>query len=93
MPELTPLQKLDDAVQTYLTEVYDDGRFLTGWAVGISTARIQSDDDQALPMVSGMHYSFGPQTSVVQLAGLAKFLDVVAERAMYGALNSDDDEE
>lgn len=89
--EQTPLERLDDAIQAFLTETDDgEGRFMTGWALGISTARIQSDDTDALPMVTGMYYTLGPQTSIVQLAGLAKFLDVVAENAMYGTLNTRD---
>lgn len=90
---LTPLQKLDDAVHEFLreTEQLGDSAFVTGWAIAVDKARVQSNDDQSLPLVHGMTYVFGPQTSVVQLAGPSRYLDVVAERAMYASLNSNDD--
>lgn len=94
MSEQTPLEKLDDAIQQFLqeTDQLADGTFVTGWAIGVSTARLQADDEQSLPMVTGAAYSLGPQTSIVQLAGLAKYLEVVAEKATWEQLtNSDDD--
>lgn len=89
---LTPLQKLDDAVQEFLreTEQLEGGAFVTGWGFGVSMARIQADDSTSLPLVGKMTYAFGPQTSLEQLAGLAKYLDIVAENAMYDSLRDDD---
>ncbi len=89
---LTPLQKLDDAVHKFLreTEQLEDSAFITGWALSVDRARIQADASASLPLVHGMTYAFGPQTSVVQLAGLSSYLSVVAERAMYASLNDDD---
>jgi hypothetical protein len=84
---LTPLEKLADAVHEFFSAVgMADGAFVTGWAVIASTARIQADDATALPLVGGARYALGPETSVVQAAGLARFLDVVCERATYQQL-------
>ena len=90
----TPLQKLDNAIQEFFqeTDQLSEGRFVTGWALGASTARIQSDTDDFLPLVTGATYSLGPQTSIVQFAGLAKYLDVVAEKATWEQLSGSDDE-
>jgi len=86
---LTPLQKLDDAVHEFLreTEQLPEGGFVTGWALGVARARVQSEEADMLPLAHGMTYAFGPQTSVVQLGGLAKYLDVVAEKAMWQDLS------
>ena len=92
---VTPLQKLDNAIEEFFreTEQLDGGGFITGWALGVSKARIQAEDETALPLVSGLTYAFGPQTNVDQLAGLAKYLDIVAERAMYQSLGEGDDDD
>jgi hypothetical protein len=88
----TPLERLDSAIHEFLreTEQLDDGRFVTGWVIGTSTARLQADDDDALPLVTGATYALGPQTSTVQLAGLAQFLAIVAEKATWQQLSDDD---
>jgi hypothetical protein len=90
----TPLEKLGNAIEDFLrsTGQLDDGRFMTGWVIGTSTARLQTDDHDALPLVSGQTYAFGPETSVTHMAGLAKFLEVAAERAMWSELGDADDD-
>lgn len=94
MDILSPLQTLDDAIHEFLqTTDQLNGGHVTGWALGISTARLQTDDPDSLPMVSGMTYVFGPQTSVIQLAGLAKYLDLVAEKGMWQTLTPDDNDD
>ena len=95
MAEMTPLERLDAAVETFLheTDRLKQGGFVTGWALGVSTARVQADDDTALPMVSGATYTLGPQTSIVQFAGLAKYLEVVAEKVAWHQLSDSDDDD
>lgn len=90
MPDQTPLEKLDDAIHTFLAETSrsDDGRFLTGWIIGMSTARISTDDEQSLPLVTGAQYSIGPQTSTTDAAGIVRFLEVVMERAHWQMINA-----
>lgn len=87
----TPLEALDAAIEQFLrdTNQLDNGTFLTGWTIGVATSRIQAEDSDALPMVSGSSYSIGPQTSVGQFAGLAKYLEVVAEKAIWQQLSND----
>lgn len=94
MTDLTPLEVLDAAVEAFLhsTDQLDQGAFVTGWAIGISTARVQADDHTALPMVTGARYTLGPQTSVIQLAGLAKYLEIIAEKATWEQLSDDDND-
>jgi len=88
----TPLEKLDDAVHEYLESLdLQEGTFVRAWAVGIETGRIQTEMPEALPLADGMQYAFGPQTSIVQVSGLAKFLQTLAENRMYYALNHSDE--
>jgi hypothetical protein len=89
MAVLNALQKLDEAINEFLSETdqLDDGTFVTGWAIGVATARLQADDDTALPMVTGATYTLGPQTSIIQLAGLAKYLEIIAEKATWQQLS------
>jgi len=95
MPDQTPLEKLDDAIHTFVAETgTNDGRFLTGWIIGMSTARVSADDEQSVPLVTGAQYSIGPQTSTTDAAGIVRFLEVVMERAhwrMIDAGETDDD--
>lgn len=92
----TPLERLGAAIEAFFAEgeSMPDGAFITGWVVAASHARVQSDNPDALPMVDGAQYALGPETSAVQAAGLARFLDVVVERATWTMLNGspDDDE-
>lgn len=84
-----PLQKLDDAIEEFFRETgqLDDGGHITGWALGVSKAKVQPDESM-LPLISGMTYAFGPQTQIAQLAGLAKYLDLVAEKAYWQSLDA-----
>lgn len=84
----TPLERLADAVREFFDTdpSMPEGTFVTGWAVIVSTARIQSENPDALPMVDGARYALGPETSAVQAAGLAAFLNVVVERATWQML-------
>ena len=86
-----PLQKLDSAIEEFLQETdgLSGGRFISGWMLGVSLSRIQSEDEIALPLVSGMTYTFGPQTHIAQAAGIAKYLEVVAEIAFRRTFDED----
>lgn len=94
MADSTPLERLDTAIERFMieTDQLQDGGFVTGWALGISKSRVQADDPDALPMVSGTTYSIGPQTSVMQFTGLAKYLEVVAEKVIWEQLSDDPDD-
>jgi hypothetical protein len=67
MSEPTPLETLNLAIELFLREPdqLHPGAFITGWALGVSTSRVQAEDDTALPMVTGSTYSLGPQTSII----------------------------
>jgi hypothetical protein len=92
MADRTPLEVLDAAVETFLrdTDQLNHGAFVTGWALGVATARVQAEDDEVLPMVTGARYTLGPQTSLVQFGGLAKYLEVVSEKAIWNHLSETD---
>lgn len=91
MADLTPLQKLDDAIHDFLKETgsLDNGKWVTGWTLGISTARVDPDGEN-VPLVTGAQYALGPQTSTTDAAGIVRFLDVVLERATWAMLNDGD---
>ena len=89
----TPLERLGAAIETFLRETdgIEASGFITGWVLAASTARVQTDDDEALPLVTGSQYALGPETSITNAAGLTKFLDIVLERATWQSLNDPDD--
>jgi hypothetical protein len=93
MTDRTPLERLDNAVEEFIRETGKTGSFVTGWALGVSTARVQAEDDTMLPMVTGAVYTLGPQTSIIQFAGLAKYLDVVADKATWQQLSEADEDD
>jgi hypothetical protein len=90
----TPLERIDSAIEQFLreTDQLQDGAFVTGWVLSASKARIQSDDESSLPLVTGATYALGPQTSTALAAGLVKFLDVI-EKATWRMLSEDDEDE
>ena len=92
--ETSPLQTLDDAIHTFFkdTGVLEDGAWITGWVIGASTARVDAEPGENLPLVTGAQYALGPQTSTTNAADIIRFLDVVLERATWDMLNGDDDE-
>jgi hypothetical protein len=93
MAEPTPLEELGAAINKFFrdTEGIEPHAFLTGWVIAASTARVQADDDTALPMVTGAQYALGPETSLTNAAGLTRFLDVVLERATWNMLREADE--
>lgn len=80
MSELTPLQKLDDAVHEYIraTTEADENRAVAGWALGIETTAIVFEDG-AIPLADAQHYVVGPQTTTAQAIGLARYVAGVNE--------------
>lgn len=90
----TPLERLGDAINDFLRETESIGPngFVTGWVLAASTARVQSDDSEMLPLVTGSQYALGPETSVTNAAGLTKFLEIVLERAQWQMLNEPDED-
>lgn len=96
MADESPLERLGTAIEEFLrtTDSLEDHAFVTGWVIAASTARVQVEDDRALPMVTGAQYAIGPETSITQAGGLADFLAVVTERAMWSMLReSEEDDE
>lgn len=85
----TPLQDLDDAIHAFLDATADDGQVVTGWALGISTSRIEYEDEEILPLISGERYALGPQTSATDALGLARYVQVTIEHHMLKANESD----
>lgn len=90
MSDRTPLEKLDDAIHEFLAETDDGGKAITGWVVGMSTSRIQVEDDEYLPRVTGQSYALGPQTSMTDAAGIVQFTGVVLEREFWASLADGD---
>lgn len=90
MVDKTPLQKLDDAIHVFLEETggLDQGKWVTGWVLGVSTARVEPGED-LVPLVTGAQYAIGPQTSTTDAAGIVRFLDIVLERATWSMLSDE----
>lgn len=77
-----PLHELERAIEKFMhdTGQLEEG-FITGWALGVSKAKLNPENVN-YPITSGMTYTFGPSTSVIQLAGLGRYLSIVADEAM-----------
>ncbi|TLF33244.1 hypothetical protein [Microbacterium sp. 5K110] len=87
----TPLERLDDAIHTYLTETVEMPTThpliaLCAWPSRVETA----ETDDVLPLVTGAQYALGPQTSTTDASGIVQFLSVVLERAHWHMLNDGD---
>ncbi len=76
----TPSDKLDDAIHEFLRETDQIGEgHVTGWVIGVSMARIQTEDPDLLPLAHKHTYVIGHATSLVGAAGLARYLSVQFE--------------
>lgn len=92
MSNETPLEQMGEQVTKFFSENgLPEGAFITGWALIVSTARIQSEQNGLLPLADGTSYALGPETSLVQAAGMAQFLKTVCDRSFWERL--DDAEE
>ncbi len=91
----TPLERLGAAISAFFEETgsFPPSAVMSGWVVVATHSRVQTEDPNALPLVSGAQYAIGPETSTVEAAGMARFLDVVVERATWGMLNGSSDED
>ncbi len=87
----TPLQDLDDAIHAFLATTGREGQALHGWVLGISTSRIEYENDDTIPLISGQRYALGPQTHVTDALGLARYLQATIESQMIYANEADDD--
>lgn len=78
-----PLDKLEDAIREYFAADTEtpDGTIITGWTIAASTTRLREDDGT---IVNGARYAIGNDTSYVQAAGLAAYLDVVTRGIFTG---------
>lgn len=89
MTTTTPLEKLGDAINAFFHDTgMPAGTVVTGWVVSASTARLQFDDTDALPIVDSHSFAIGPETSWALAKGLAGSLDVVCQRAIWHGLDS-----
>lgn len=92
MTELTPLQKLDDAIHEFAKATgLKEQAWISGWVITYSTVQIEPAED-SLPMVSGANYAIGPQTTMTDAAGLAKFISLAIEKAAWDLLTHNEEE-
>lgn len=84
----TPLERLGEAIRVFLeeTESIPPTAVMSGWVVVATHSRVQSEDPDALPLVSGTQYAIGPETSVTDAWGMARFLDLVIQRSTWQML-------
>ncbi|QGH80660.1 hypothetical protein SEA_SBLACKBERRY_2 [Microbacterium phage SBlackberry] len=84
MTEQSPIEKLQEAVDEFfrVTNPDDELGMLTGVAV-IVEYKSFTDDPDAMPVADRNLYALGANTSTATAAGLAQYLRVVSERAMW----------
>lgn len=75
--ELTPIEKLDEAIRAYIVECDESGE-LGGWALSYQTVQIVSDP-ALLPLAFGWQWTLGPSTSAALAIGLLRVAQVEAE--------------
>lgn len=87
--EITPLEKLDDAVREYLDAIGDEGQ-LSGWVLATSTTIITAEEG-VLPLAFASDFTMGPSTSPEAAVGLARFTAArITDQVLYGADEEDD---
>ncbi|QQO39342.1 hypothetical protein SEA_HITCHHIKER_56 [Microbacterium phage HitchHiker] len=89
--EKTPLEKLDDALYEFVKETLggEDAPALHGWTLAFETSRI-STEENAFPLATSQHYSFGPSTTPSQALGLHRYGGSVLETYLVNqTLNND----
>lgn len=89
----TPLERLGAAIAAFMeeTESFPPSAMMTGFVVVATHSRVQADDPDALPLVTGTQYAIGPETSMTGAWGMARFLDTVIERATWSMLGEPGD--
>lgn len=89
MSELTPIQKLEDAIHTYLDECEDDGA-LTAWVLAWQTSRINADPD-LIPLSFASNFTMGIATSPETAIGLARITNMRLESRLTTWADDEDD--
>jgi hypothetical protein len=94
MSELTPLQKLEEAIEEFLTEVAEEdgdesNAVLSAWTLSWQLSRVVSDD-HLVPLQFTSDYTFGVGTSPEAALGLAS---LTASRITRDVVEGGDDDE
>ncbi|QWY83790.1 hypothetical protein SEA_PERMAG_2 [Microbacterium phage PermaG] len=84
MTEQSPIEKLQEAVDEFFRTIdpEDELGMLTGVAVVVEYKSF-TDDPGVLPVADRNLYALGANTSTATAAGLAQYLRIVTERAMW----------
>ncbi|QCQ57447.1 hypothetical protein SEA_SUCHA_2 [Microbacterium phage Sucha] len=84
MSDQSPMEKLQDAVDEFFRTIdpEDELGMLTGLAVVVEYKSF-TDDPDTMPVADRNLYALGTNTSTATAAGLAQYLRVVTERAMW----------
>lgn len=89
MSELTPLEKLDDAIHTYFQECEHSGD-LTSWTLAWQSSRLSSNPD-VLPLSFTSSFTMSASTSPETAMGLAHLTAARLERFLV--FSEEDDEQ
>lgn len=85
----TPLEHLEDAIQTYFEQCGHDGD-LSGWVLAWQSSKITPDSDR-LPLSFASNFSFSATTSPETAMGLAHLTAARLERALVFSDDEEDD--
>ena len=80
MSELTPLQKLDDAIHEYFAALEQEGT-ISGWTLAFQSQTLNSNSD-LLPLSFASDFTMGPSTSPETAMGLAHLTRARLEQAL-----------
>jgi hypothetical protein len=90
MSDLTPLQRLDDAIHEFAAALGNEGA-VSGWIVAYETTRI-TNEEGLVPLVHNTGYSVGPATSPAAATGLASALAELCRDEIVYSLRAEPDD-
>lgn len=88
--EVTPLEKLDEAIREFAREVEDDG-LVSGWVLGYQLSTIV-DEPGVLPLRTRTTYSLSPSTTTETALGIHSILGIHLDRAVHDDLDEEDED-
>ncbi len=91
MSDLTPLEKLDDAVHEFFEALGDEGN-ISGWVLAYQSSKLNTDST-FLPLSFASNFTSGASTSPETAMGLAHLTAAKLERALVFTDYDDEDDD
>lgn len=83
MNDRTPVERLEDAIAAFVTEVDDDGGTLAGWVLTFQKTRIQIPESGTGPLSWDANYAVGSGISPFAALGLLAYAEHTIRRHTF----------